>query len=524
MICLFNKVYRNLLVSLLFCVTALLFSFKAVGQETPPTEGTDMKSTIGKMMEEKTAQWNKDPNYPAPVTGYYVTFKNNLFAIWEDLEYREDCKFRYRGTCKHYADSITKSVMSSLLGIAIEKNVNGILGKIGETNSKFKTAIGLNLLQLATDGSHPEELKKHAQLEKITLHQLLTMTAGFYWREAEHSKYWTYNTFPVQDMILGKKIKRAFNPNDVLPPKVRVFLEMLQAKRISANNFEYSTASSDMAALAMIGKLKCGYGKLDDQLQYSLYSIARRFLFKDIKVASGIHWEKDEMCGHDAMTYMGGSGLFMNLYAMGQFGNLILKQGKYRDKQTIAKEWVKLAIPIPEEWKREPLPLPRAWRVSSNRDLVYPKAGDVTKWVKNAMIGSPIETKADDQYGYGYQWWIVKLTEYQTASTGETFIYFTAIGADGQFIAIAPKYELVVVMTHATAESLMEYAALSKFKKGEKRKNIKAFHILPYFNNLMMELMKKIGEMENIEEFEEPEEKDSDKTIEEFEESGMKVF
>ena len=90
-------------------------------------------------------------------------------------------------------------------------------------------------------------------------------------------------------------------------------------------------------------------------------------------------------------------GLYLSANDLARIGYLFLHDGKWKDKQIVSEGWVKQSI--------------------------KPVVADI----------NPSSATANS--GYGYQWWIPSL---------KPFI-FACNGYGGQFLMVAPEYDLVLV-------------------------------------------------------------------------------
>ncbi|MEM7182438.1 MAG: serine hydrolase, partial [Spirochaetota bacterium] len=430
--------YKRFLLGLGFFVSAITAIFSQQDLYARECKHTYDKSDIRKIQEIMQRPHQKSK---ASRTGYQVSVCEKMVAHWEDTKYRKACKYALNGTCLHYVYSVTKSVTSAVMGIAIKENINGIQDK--SPKQEFQKIVTLNLGNVAQEYFKNKEVKDQQKKKAITLHQLLTMTAGFKWKEnSRDAPRWTYN---------------------LKEDKFTQFTK-IRMKAKNQNRFNYSTASADLLSLAVVSKLKCGYGTIQKRV-YSLRSIARKFLFEKMNIYSGIQWEADRMCKYKKETYMGGTGLYMNHYAIRKFAELVMNGGRYRGKELIPKQWLQLSL--------------------GKSELLYPSGREVNKWVRELAPQNNIHKrykKEDINLGYGYQWWIVK-------DSRDKVLYYAAIGVYGQFLAIVPEYSLVVTTTHASSNTLMEYA-LRDIGKGRKwKKYMNPFGLFPYFHDRVLQMI-----------------------------------
>jgi CubicO group peptidase (beta-lactamase class C family) len=110
-------------------------------------------------------------------------------------------------------------------------------------------------------------------------------------------------------------------------------------------------------------------------------------------------------------------GLYLSSHDLARIGYLMLRKGKWGEKQIVSEEWVKNSI---------------------------------TPFVSDIF---PANDKQDT--GYGYQWWIPQTDP----------VIFAGNGYGGQFIMVSPKYDLVVVFNgwgiHESETSRSSFDALA---------------------------------------------------------------
>jgi len=184
----------------------------------------------------------------------------------------------------HNVKSVTKSIMSALVGISLEE---GILDSLDQTVFEY-------FPEYITDGMDPRK-------RSITLRHLLTMTTGLDLDE----------NGPIMNGI--------FDSND--------WIEATFARPMSEDpgrRFLYSTALSHTMS-----------GILSRASEQSLLELCNRYLFEPLGINS-IQW----MQGPDGYYY-GGAQLFMTPRDMVKFGLLFLNQGRWGDKQVVPAEWVR---------------------------------------------------------------------------------------------------------------------------------------------------------------------------------------
>jgi len=186
----------------------------------------------------------------------------------------------------HHIRSVTKSILSALVGIAVDQGI------IEEIDSPILPTLPK---QLAS--------KVDPKLNNVTIRHLLTMTAGFLWDEND-SKV-------VSDWFFGGKQTAL---NDALARPVVHEPGAL---------FNYDSPTADLLATLLARAV----GR-------DLKSFAMDYLFGPL----GIHefaWEQDP-----AGNYRGSAGLAMCPIDLAKIGQLYLQQGQWQGQQVIPAAWV----------------------------------------------------------------------------------------------------------------------------------------------------------------------------------------
>ena len=194
----------------------------------------------------------------------------------------------YNQRHKNHMCSVTKTVISALVGIAIDQ------GLVRDVNQKILDFF-------------PEFKPKNSDYLKnqLSIRHFLTMTTGLLWmnRGMGHE--------PMFRRLLKEKnwVKSILN----LPIKDRMF-----------GKFQYSSAVSHLLS-AIITKIS----------NRSAQDFAEKYLFRPIGISNNKEWMKDPQG-----INIGGYGLKLSPRDMAKFGFLYLNQGRWKDRQIISKEWI----------------------------------------------------------------------------------------------------------------------------------------------------------------------------------------
>jgi len=246
--------------------------------------------------------------------------------------------FPFNANDSRHIQSCSKSVLSALVGIAIDK---GYIKDVSQPVLDF----------------FPSRVAKNRDTDKHTLalEHLLTMTHGWECNDL-------YTLSCLSDMSCG---------GDWVP-----LLIDLPIVEVPGTHFNYCNGASFLLSAI-----------LQEQTRMSAFSFAEKELFAPLGI-SDIHWPSNPQ----GIT-VGYNGLHMRPHDMAKIGYLYLNNGVWDDKQIISTKWIK---------------------ASTQRKMT---------------------TNSGFCPGYGYQWWSV--------SPG----IYAAIGAQGQYIMVAPVKNMIAVFT-----------------------------------------------------------------------------
>ena len=180
--------------------------------------------------------------------------------------------------------SVTKSIISALIGIAIDKGyIKGLDQKIMDFYPEYNTP---NL---------------DSRKKDITIRHILTMQAGF-----DHE-----NNISKKMISAPNMIKAIINSELKFDP---------------GTDYLYSTSGSHLLS-----------GIITKATQMSTKDFAIKYLFKPLDIKSVI-WTTDQNG-----IYTGGAGLFLTPRDMARFGYLYLQKGQLNEQQIISAEWIKIS-------------------------------------------------------------------------------------------------------------------------------------------------------------------------------------
>lgn len=198
----------------------------------------------------------------------------------------------YTADTRHVLWSVTKSWMSTLIGIAIEE------GYIDSVDQK--------ILDFLYNASIPNiDLK-----ENITISHLLTMTSGMSWNEVDVS-YADPSNNETQMVASDNWVEYVLSSKMDYKP---------------GTTYYYNTGGSHL--LSAIIEKATGYSSLE---------YATTHIFNPLGITN-ISWEQDPQG-----IYFGGAGLELLPRDMAKFGFLFLNNGTWDGTQIVSQEWVQAA-------------------------------------------------------------------------------------------------------------------------------------------------------------------------------------
>jgi CubicO group peptidase (beta-lactamase class C family) len=187
-------------------------------------------------------------------------------------------------TTLHEVASVTKSFMSALIGIALQR---GYLASIEQPVLDF----------------FPEHRSSNvdARLQTMTLEHILSMTAGWAWEDDNFGEWWS-------------------------SPDWVGFTFALPFSHVPGTRFNYNTPAAHLLSVL-----------LSRATEMSTYHFALHYLFEPLGMQRP-RWDTDPFGVHS-----GGHGLALRPQDMIKFGLLYLNQGSWQGKQIVSPEWIALS-------------------------------------------------------------------------------------------------------------------------------------------------------------------------------------
>ncbi|MBN1980580.1 MAG: serine hydrolase [Chitinivibrionales bacterium] len=236
-------------------------------KSAPESQGMDSK-TLSRMIQS-ISQEN------APV--------HSCMVIRNDHCLVEASAYPYQDTTLHNVKSVSKSILSALVGIALQE--------------RFLTSLDQTLGQFFPEYLQSDPDPRKAQ---ITLRHLLTMTAGFNIDDESVEMQQIFSSADWVQAILQKPLKT--QPGTV---------------------FCYSTCLTHLMAVILTKATK-----------QPLLEFAQTYLFDPLDIHR-VEWAQDPQG-----FYFGGAELKLTTAAMAKFGSLFLHDGLWGTRQVVPRQWV----------------------------------------------------------------------------------------------------------------------------------------------------------------------------------------
>ena len=274
----------------------------------------------------------------------------------------------------HTLQSDTKSVTSLLVGIAADRGELSVDDRVLDRFPEYRHVRNV------------DDRKRAMRVE-----DLLTMRTGLDWSEAR------YEGSPLQQLNTSQQ------------DWLKFVLDWPMAEQ-PGTRFEYNSGG----VILLGGIVGNATGRRVDRF-------ARKYLFKPLAV-DRVLWARGQP---DGLPHMGG-GLSMRPRDMAKIGYLVLRGGRWGDRQVVSEAWLRASTaPI----QRPP------WQLG----------------------GYPVE--------YGYLWWLLPIDGVGLDDGPDAHI-ITASGARSQWIFVIPRYDMVVVAT-GDDDSYQGFTAPVEFLYGD---------------------------------------------------------
>ena len=249
--------------------------------------------------------------------------------------YFNDCT----ANSKIHVYSVTKSIISILIGIAIDK------GYIKSVDQKVLDFFPDYVVK-----------KRENVIQKITLKDLLTMTAPYKYKFNPYIKYFTSDDFVKfsLDLLGGKDTIGKFKYAPLIGPDIFSGI-LVNTTGQSVLDFARENLFNPLG-ITVEGNVT--FDSKEEQLA-----------FNNSKDISG--WVADS-----TGINTGGWGLTLSAIDMAKIGQLYLDNGLYNEKQIVSKKWIEDSTKEHSRWKKLNIPYGYLWWISDNIDYGYAAMGD----------------------------------------------------------------------------------------------------------------------------------------------------
>lgn len=242
-------------------------------------------------------------------------------------------------TSRIHVYSVTKSIISILIGIAIDK------GYIKNINQKVLDFF-------------PDYIIKRGEktLQNITLKNLLTMTAPYKYKFAPYIKYFTSNDgvkFTL-DLLGGKGQIGKFRYTPLIGP------DILSGILVEATGQSVLDFATDNLFLPL---------GITDLSNVTFHSKEEQLAFNKAKNLSG--WVAD-----GAGTNTAGWGLTLSPMDMAKIGQLYLDSGMWNGEQIVSAKWVDESTKEHSRWEKPNLAYGYLWWIIDDIEPSFAAMGD----------------------------------------------------------------------------------------------------------------------------------------------------
>lgn len=235
--------------------------------------------------------------------------------------------------------SVTKSIISILVGIAIDKG--------------YIKSIDQKVLDFLSDYTVK---KREKAIQNITLENLLTMTVPYKYVIPPYEKYFTSDNWVnfALDLLGGEGEIGEFSYAPLIGPDI---LSGILAKITGQSVLDFATENL-FTPLGITVASNVTFSSKEEQMAFNQSN--------DI---SG--WVADP-----TGTNAGGWGLTLTAIDMAKIGELYLNDGIYNGRQIVSQKWIHASTTEHSRWKEQNLPYGYLWWLSGDGEHGYAAMGD----------------------------------------------------------------------------------------------------------------------------------------------------
>lgn len=237
--------------------------------------------------------------------------------------------------------SVTKSIISTLIGIAIDKG--------------YIKSIDQKVLDFFPDYIYQTEEKT---LQNITLKNMLTMTAPYKYKFfAPYVKYFTSNDWVkfALDLLGGKGKIGVFRYTPLIGPDI---LSGILVKTTGQSVFRFA-AEHLFLPLGITVKDNIIFHSKEEQMAFN-------------KATDISGWVSDPMGINTA-----GWGLSLSTMDMAKIGQMYLNSGVWNGKQIVSAKWIQESTKEQSHWKKQNLSYGYLWWVNENGYTAMGDGGNI---------------------------------------------------------------------------------------------------------------------------------------------------
>lgn len=235
--------------------------------------------------------------------------------------------------------SVTKSILSILIGIAIDRgDIEAVHQKVLEFFPDYRVKKG------------------EKKIQNITLKDLLTMTAPYKYRFAPYKKYFSsrdWVTFTL-DLLGGRGKTGKFRYTPMIGPDI---LSGILTKATGQSVLEFARENL-FSPLGITVENQVVFHSKEEQLAW--------YQAKDISCC----------VADETGVSAGGWGLTLSPVDMAKIGQLYLDDGTWEGKQIVSPEWVRESTREQSCWERRGLPYGYLWWIGAEGEDSFAAMGD----------------------------------------------------------------------------------------------------------------------------------------------------
>lgn len=235
--------------------------------------------------------------------------------------------------------SVTKSIISALIGIAADK---GLIKSVDQKVLDF----------------FPDYVvkKREKTIQNVTLRDLLTMTAPYKYRGLPYIKYFTSDDWVKfsLDLLGGRGQIGEFRYAGLIGPDI---LSGILTKTTGQSVFEFAEENL-FSPLGINVKGSIIFQSKEEQMEFN-------------KATNISGWAADTSGLNSA-----GWGLSLTPGDMAKIGQLYLNRGSWNGRQIVSAEWIDVSTREHSRWKKMDLPYGYLWWIIDEKEQACAAMGD----------------------------------------------------------------------------------------------------------------------------------------------------